>query len=138
METLRTIQCKNIPSNITELWVSCGSAITICGILYGLSLYPNNVKCINAVGIAPNRYNKILDYCHLIECNANIKIHYELLNYIDAYNTLPGYKYENVKKKEYCGLKFHPRYEAKTFEYLSKYGKMNDNILFWIIGADIT
>ena len=48
-------QCKNIPFNITDLWVSCGSAITICGILYGLSLYTNNVKHVNAVGIAPNR-----------------------------------------------------------------------------------
>lgn len=131
------LQCQNISENITDIWISCGSAITICGVLYGLSIYPNNIQKIHAVGIAPNREEKIKEYCYLINEKYNTNIDLNKLDYIDAYNLYSGYKYENIKKIQYHNLKFHPRYEAKAFNYMIENNKINENSLFWIIGSDI-
>lgn len=57
------------------------------------------------------------------------------VKYVDAFKNVKGYKYENTMKEDYCGITFHPRYEAKTFHWLRQ--NTMDDCLFWITGADM-
>ena len=68
----------------------------------------------------------------------NIDIKLNNLNYVNAFSTMKGFKYENTKDEQYEGVVFHKRYEAKTFSWLK------DNIDYkaqktcmWIIGGEI-
>lgn len=131
-------QVRNLPDDLDNLVISCGSAITTIGILMGCALYNKNISNIYAVGIAPNRLEKINKYVSLLNEKFDINISLENFNYIDAFSTLKGFKYENIKNESYYDITFHKRYEAKTFSWLK------DNINYkekktcmWIIGGEI-
>lgn len=128
-------QVENIPDNINSIVITVGSAITLIGLLYGIVLYNKNIQTIYAIGCAPNRIAKIEKYAHEIYFETGISLPLEKITYIDAFNTLRGFKYENTKKEEYCGITFHPRYEAKTFSWL-KDKNLGENTLMWITGSD--
>lgn len=126
-------QVKNIPDELENIVVTVGSAITIVGILYGISLYGKKVRNVFGVGVAPNRQNKIGFYLDLLGCD---KIVQSPLHYIDAFNKYKGFKYENVFNEAYYGIRFHPRYEAKAFRWL-RASHLEGETLFWITGGDI-
>lgn len=128
-------QTQNIPNEAKILVVTVGSAITLIGILCGLAMYENNIEKVFAIGCAPNRINKIQDYANMIYFEKGIVLPIGKLKYIDAFNNIKGYKYENTMKEEYNGIVFHPRYEAKSFCWLRQQNL--SKCLFWITGKDI-
>jgi 1-aminocyclopropane-1-carboxylate deaminase/D-cysteine desulfhydrase-like pyridoxal-dependent ACC family enzyme len=124
-------QVRNIPENIKNLVVSCGSAITALGILKGIKEQNKKIKVL-LVGIAPNRLPKIL--------HTSQKLGFMLpdFEYIDAFNKYKGFRYENKIKLSYGNISLHPTYEAKAFKYLlNKVNYKKEETLFWIVGGEI-
>lgn len=131
-------QVKNLPDDLDNLVISCGSAITTIGILLGCTLYNKKIKNIYAVGIAPNRFEKIKSYVSLLNKKFNIDIKLSNLKYIDAFSTMKGFKYENIKNEVYENIIFHKRYEAKTFNWLkNNIDYKNEKTCMWIVGGEI-
>lgn len=133
-------QVQNIPDNLRDLVIVVGSSITLIGVLYGIALYGKNIENIWGVGCAPNRLEKIKDYASMIEDELKIALPLDRLHYIDAFNTIKGYKYENEYHDiQFNDIKFHPRYEAKAFLWMSRYLQppRDEKTLFWINGSDI-
>lgn len=127
-------QVQNIPRDVKNIVITVGSSITIIGVLYGMAMYENNIERVYAIGCAPNRLRKMQDYATMIYFESGISLPFNKIVYIDAFNRLKGYKYENTMREEYFGIKFHPRYEAKTFNWLRN--NPIDDCLMWITGAD--
>ena len=128
-------QVQNIP-DVRNLVITIGSAITITGVLLGIAKYGKQIQRIIGVGCAPDRMQKIREYANLIKSKTGYDLPIERLQYIDCYNRLKGFKYENTINKSYCGIVFHPRYEAKTFAFMEKYVPKN-NTLMWITGHEL-
>lgn len=127
-------QVQNIPNEIKNIVITVGSAITIIGLLYGLSLYPNNVERIYAIGCAPNRMKKIQDYSDMLYFERSAILPINKMVYIDAFDKYKGFKYESTMNEEYFDIFFHPRYEAKTFNWLRN-NPLSD-CMMWITGSD--
>ena len=62
-----------------------------------------------------------------------------ILRYVDAFGKYKGFKYENTYNEQYMGIKFHPRYEAKAYLWMTKAlkPKRDRKTLFWINGKDL-
>lgn len=129
-------QVSNIPDEIDNLIVTVGSGITLIGILYGIAICDKNVRNVIAVGCAPNRVQKINEYANLIYIYTGTTLPLDKLRYVDAFNTMKGFKYENTATQVYEGLIFHPRYEAKTFSWV-KSQEFQGDTLFWVTGTDM-
>lgn len=129
-------QVQNIPQRLDALVITVGSAITILGVLLGIVKYGKDVRRIIGVGCAPNRYGKICQYADYIKAQTGYKLPVGRISYVDCFNKLAGYKYENTMQESYAGLVFHPRYEAKTFHFLRTYLPKGGDILMWITGHD--
>ena len=68
----------------------------------------------------------------------NVDIKLDNFKYIDAFSTLKGFKYENVRNETYEDIVFHKRYEAKTFNWLkNNIDYHNEKTCMWIIGGEI-
>lgn len=131
-------QVENLPDDLDNLVVSCGSSITVIGVLLGCAIYNKNIKKIYAVGIAPNRLEKINKYIKLLNEKYDINIKLDNFVYIDGFSTLKGFKYENVKNESYENIVFHKRYEAKTFNWLkNNIDYKNEKTCMWIVGGEI-
>jgi 1-aminocyclopropane-1-carboxylate deaminase/D-cysteine desulfhydrase-like pyridoxal-dependent ACC family enzyme len=130
-------QVQNLPDNLDNLVITCGSAISTTGILYGLKLYNKKVKNIILVGVAPNRIEKINKNLKELQDKLNIELVNVKFKYIDLFNT-KGFKYEKQEFAEHCGVKFHPNYEAKTYNWLkNNIDYKNEKSCLWIIGGEI-
>ena len=132
-------QVKNLPDELDNLIITCGSGITSAGILYGLKKYNKSVKNIFLVGTAPNRIKKVKDRLLMVSIfsglNCNIKF-----NYIDLFGE--GVKYE--MEQEACvegEIKLHKHYEGKSYIWFLKNKNLfneKDKTCFWIIGSEPT
>ena len=130
-------QVQNLPDELDNLVITCGSGISSTGILYGLKLYNKKVKNITLVGVAPNRVQKVKNNLKLIENAFNIELGEVNFNYIDLFNT-KGFEYKKREKGEYCGIQFHPNYEAKTYNWLkNNIDYKNEKTCLWIVGKEI-
>lgn len=129
-------QVQNLPERIDYLVVTCGSAITISGIMLGLAQFKKDVRYVVAVGCAPNRKDKIYEYSRMITERTGYVLPLDRLSYCDCYNKLKGYKYDQVQRAEYNGIVFHPRYEAKTFNFMQRYIPKGAKTCMWIVGHD--
>lgn len=128
-------QVENIPDELDNLVITCGSGITTTGVLIGLKKFNKKVKTIHLVDTAPNRLERIKNNLskYNIDCDKefNIQIH-------DLFNQ-KGFVYEKGINVVYKGIKLHPQYEAKTFSWLYYDSGINikDNkTLFWIVGSE--
>lgn len=130
-------QTSNIPDGIDYLVITVGSAITLLGVLLGISKYKKHIGCIVGVGCAPNREQKIRDYAKIISAQTGYDMQLDRLRYFDCFNKLKGYKYEYTQRASYLGLTFHPRYEAKTFNFMRKYIPHDATTVMWITGHDM-
>lgn len=132
-------QVQNLPDRLDNLVMVVGSAITLVGVLCGISMYGKEVGRIVGVGCAPNRRAKIETYAELVREGLGVSLPLDRLDYVDAYNLYKGFKYEDTVTAKYYGLTFHPRYEAKAFKYM--YNQIPPNqggaTLFWINGQSI-
>lgn len=130
-------QVQNIPNELDNLVITCGSAISTTGIIYGLKIFNKRVKNIILVGVAPNRENRIIDNLNELESKLKIKLSDTKFKYIDLFNT-KGFRYEKKEFAEHYGVKFHPNYEAKTYNWLKEnIDYKNEKTCLWIIGGEI-
>lgn len=117
-------QVQNIPDELDNLVITCGSGITTSGVLIGLKQYNKKVKNIYLVCTAPDR-------TELIKKNVgNIPF---AVHRIDLFHQ-KGFKYENGLTEYIEGIKLHPNYEAKSFNWI-KQANLNGKTLLWIVGS---
>ena len=122
-------QVENIPDELDNLVITCGSGITTTGVLLGLVKYKKKVKNIYLVATAPDRQKLINENLSL----NNIVMEY---NIIDLFHQ-KGFKYEDKLYKSFDGIDFHPNYEAKTFNWLeNNIDYKKEKTLLWVVGAE--
>lgn len=122
-------QVENIPDELDNLVITCGSGITSTGVLLGLSRFNKRVGNIYLVATAPDR-RKMIDG-NLAANNVNIQY-----TTIDLFHT-KGFKYKDRVYKSIDGIDLHPNYEAKTFNWLeNNIDYKNERTLLWIVGAE--
>lgn len=123
-------QCKNLPDNIENLVMTCGSGITSSGVMIGLHKYNKNVRNIHLVATAPDRRTFI--HQTLANYGADREFFYH-----DLFHT-KGFQYEKGARAVWGGIRLHPNYEAKTMQWLAQSGLKLTDTLFWIVGAEPT
>ena len=124
-------QVQNIPDNLENIVITCGSGITTIGIILGIYKYKKNIKNIHLVGTAPVREDfiqRILSEYGINDCK---------LNYHDLFHR-KGFAYEKGVEAIYHDITFHPQYEAKAFKWLVEESDINihdNSCLLWVVGA---
>ena len=120
-------QVENIPDELDNLVVTCGSGITTIGILTGVKKFNKHVKKFYFVATAPSRKEKIDKALKEL----NLEIDYEI---IDLFHS-KGFRYEKEQIEYFNGIELHPNYEAKTFNWLKNHINWKyEKTLFWIVG----
>lgn len=123
-------QVKNIPDELDNLIITCGSGITSTGVLIGLKKFNKHVKKIYFVATAPSREKSIKKTIEEQE----LDIEYEI---IDLFHR-KGFSYEKPAYAKLQEIELHPNYEAKTYLWLvneSHIDRTNNKTLFWIVGS---
>lgn len=144
-------QVQNIPDHIEIMIIPCGSCNSVTSVLYGLFLYPpKNLKKIILMGIGNNGSKDINYVWRRLEGISKVINKPELCKLKDRYLferfDLEGEgfcTYADTMPYNYKGLKFHPRYEGKIFNYMMKNlgifkQYLNEKTLFWIVGSEPT
>ena len=121
-------QVQNIPDNLDDLYITCGSGITASGVIVGIERYGKNVKNIHLIATAFDRQEKVRATLRRFGVTREFIYH-------DLFHT-PGFVYEKQQKMRIGGVKLHPQYEAKTMKYLVEHNLNTRNALFWIVGAE--
>ena len=121
-------QVQNIPDDLDDLYITCGSGITASGVIVGIERYGKRVKNIHLITTAFDRQEKVRATLRRFGVKREFVYH-------DLFHT-PGFVYEKQQKMRIGGLKLHPQYEAKTLKYLVDNGLNTRNALFWIVGAE--
>lgn len=130
-------QVQNLPDNLDNLIITCGSAITTTGILYGLKLFNKKVENIFVVGVAPNRIERINSNLNKLENKLDIKLSDIQYQYVDLFNT-KGFRYEKKEFAKHSDIIFHPNYEAKTYNWLKdNIDYKNEKTCLWVVGGDV-
>lgn len=135
-----SIQVSNIPQNIKNIYLVCGSGVTLTGIIIGLVEYNKNIK-LHIINTAPSRIKKINNFLQQYYENQpqNYNKALKILQNIEEIKLYEQQNFNYDKKCEYFlkNIKLHPRYEAKAYKYLCENNKLKNDDLFWIIGGDI-
>lgn len=121
-------QVRNIPDEIENLVLTCGSGITAVGVMAGLKQFNKKVKNVHLVATGPDRQQLI--HSTLQKANADRPFFYH-----DLFHTR-GFSYEEPFCSVWGGIKLHPNYEAKTMAWFAKSGLRPEDTLFWITGAE--
>ncbi|MEG1564744.1 MAG: pyridoxal-phosphate dependent enzyme [Bacteroides sp.] len=121
-------QAANLPDEIENLVMTCGSGITASGVMIGLHKYGKTVKNVHLVATAPDRRPFIHE--NLEKYGADREFHYH-----DLFHT-PGFVYEKGARAVWGGVMLHPHYEAKTMQWFSASGLPPEGTLFWVVGAE--
>lgn len=130
-------QVSNLPSDLENLVITCGSGISTTGILYGIQRYRKNIKNIYLVGVAPNREQRIKS--NIIELGNKLGVDLKCPEfiYVDLFNT-KGFRYEKKELAKHKSVNFHPNYEAKTYNWLKEnIDYKNNKTCLWVIGGDV-
>jgi len=127
MYTAVSRQVENIPDNLDNLVIVCGSGITSIGVMLGLKEYNKKVKRVYLVATAPNREKKINDALE----SAGAMRKYVV---IDLFHQ-EGFKYERGLVADIDGIALHPNYEAKAYAWLLDNIPAEQNTLLWIVGS---
>lgn len=121
-------QVENIPDELDNLVITCGSGITTIGVLLGLKKYNKKVKNIYLVATAPSRDKLIKNTLFLYGIFPNYSI-------IDLFH-MANFHYEDEVFEKIDGIELHPNYEAKTFNWLkNNIDYKNEKTLLWIVGS---
>lgn len=122
-------QVQNIPDELDNLVITCGSGFSSSSVLQGILKYGKKIKNIYLVHVAPNRIAKIKKNIGVLPNNVIPIMLFDRKNF----------HYEDESKCFYYGIEFHPKYEAKAFNWLmneSKIDIIKESTLFWIIGKE--
>ena len=121
-------QTRNLPDEIENLVMTCGSGITAIGVISGLKQYGKKVKHVHLVATAPDRQKLIHGTLQKYGADREIEYH-------DLFHTR-GFSYEQPFRSVWGGIRLHPNYEAKTMAWFAKSGLRPEDTLFWITGAE--
>lgn len=121
-------QVQNIPDDLDDLYITCGSGITASGVIVGIERYGKRVRNIHLISTAFDRQEKVKATLRQFGIERDFIYH-------DLFHT-PGFVYEKQQKLRVGGVKLHPQYEAKTMKYLVEHKLNTKNALFWIVGAE--
>ena len=121
-------QVENIPDQIDDLIMVCGSGITSTGVMVGLKQYGKRVRRVHLVATAPDRQTFI--HGNLQQYGADRDFIYHSLF------SQPGFSYERPVQASFGGIAFHPHYEAKMMQWLKGSGITGGKVLIWITGAE--
>jgi hypothetical protein len=101
--------------------LSCGSGVTLAGLINGLRARPEKL-----IGISSGRSLPAIIAClrrHCAQLPSNLELHPAILPYAHELN-YP------------CPFPSHPNYDLKAWQYLEQnLPKLSDPVLFWNIGA---
>lgn len=121
-------QTQNIPDNLNDLYVTCGSGITASGIIIGIEKYRKNVKNIHLISTAFDRRERINSTLRRFGVRRNFIYH-------DLFHA-SGFSYNKKQEMRVGGIKLHPQYEAKAMKYIIEHRLSTENALFWVTGAE--
>ncbi len=148
-------QVQNVPKNVDTIYIPAGSCNSATSVLHGLAKYKIDwVTKVVLFGIGsfgssdPKYIKKRLEFMALhnnIDYGSVFNFSefeisdspIEVMRY-DINGS--GYaKYADLMPAEYCGIKFHPRYEGKVWNYIRDNGDigLSPNVMFWIVGSEI-
>ena len=133
-------QVRNLPDHMETLIIPAGSRNSAVSILYGLHRYPpKSLKKIILMNINKNLAKHEKEMWERLKVCGVHKTAYKIKTY-DVF--AKGYtNYEKLMPFSYHGLQFHPRYEAKCWNYIKDHPAqfrryMNEKTLFWIVGSE--
>lgn len=130
-------QVRNLPANLANLIITCGSANTAIGVLRGLSHYCKRVDNVFLVGTGPGRsalVNRAIS--QLTNALTSRNLGWRRLYYYNLFDE-PKFRYERPEPFAFCGVQFHPLYEAKAFRWAVANIRWRDTkTAFWVIGSD--
>lgn len=121
-------QAENLPDDIENLVMTCGSGITATGVMIGLHRYGKRVKRMHLVATAPDRRGFIHETLKKYGADREFEYH-------DLFHS-PGFVYEKSAAATWGGIRLHPHYEAKTMQWFRSSGIAPESTLFWITGAE--
>ena len=121
-------QVQNIPDNLNDIYITCGSGITTSGVIIGIEKYHKKVNHIHVISTAFDRQQKIKTTLKRLGVSREFIYH-------DLFHT-KVFVYEKKQKLIVGGVKLHPQYEAKSMKYLIDHHLNTKNALFWIVGAE--
>lgn len=121
-------QTENLPDDIENLVMTCGSGITATGVIIGLHRYGKRVKRMHLVATAPDRRGFIHETLKKYGADREFEYH-------DLFHS-PGFIYEKSAAATWGGIRLHPHYEAKTMQWFRSSGIAPESTLFWITGAE--
>ena len=121
-------QVQNIPDDLDNLYVTCGSGITASGIMIGLERYGKRVENVHLCATAYSRTDSIHKTLKMYGADREFIYH-------DMFHQ-PGFQYEKKQKMRVGGVLLHPQYEAKTMKYLKEKRLIKGRSLFWVVGAE--
>jgi 1-aminocyclopropane-1-carboxylate deaminase/D-cysteine desulfhydrase-like pyridoxal-dependent ACC family enzyme len=136
-------QVQNIPDTLDNLIVTCGSGLTIGGILLGLYLYKKKVKNIYVVNVAMyDREEKILQTLDFLTSPYGPYYNVSELrdmkfNYVNLFS-LGWFQHKSREKQMIADVVLHPLYEAKTYKWCLENNICLKNSCFWNIGVEPT
>lgn len=150
-------QVKNIPDEVENIIIPCGSCNSVVSILYGLAIYPpKNLKKVVLMGIGNNgSFNlsyipkrlKIIenvigkpivsqfDWSFIGGSSGGLKVEHHNLNG-------SGFcSYSDWLPYSFDGIEMHPRYEGKIWNYMQQNESdfkqyFTPKTLFWIVGNE--
>ena len=123
-------QVANIPDELDNLVITCGSGITSSGVMIGLARYNKKVKRIHLVATAPDRRQLI----RRIQRENGVNVEFE---YHDLFHR-KSFVYEKGLTADYNGIVLHPNYEAKSISWLmneSGIDLQNEKTMLWVVGS---
>ena len=123
-------QVGNVPAHIEDLVVPFGSANSATSIMLGLSMYkPKNVQRIHLINVGVDKRDYMFERLKLMGADVSA---YDFL----WHDTKVPYSklFKGVRLDD---MTFHPRYEAKTINYMRNNlpELIKDTTLFWNIGS---
>lgn len=121
-------QAQNLPDELDNLVMTCGSGITASGVMIGLKRYGKRVKTVHLVATAPDRRQFIHKTLDAYGADREFEYH-------DLFHQ-PGFVYEKGQRAAWGDVRLHPHYEAKTMRWFKTSGLPTFGTLFWIVGAE--
>ena len=123
-------QVKNIPSDIEAIIMPFGSSTSCTSVLLGLSGFqPFSLKTIHLVNVGVDKREYMWERLDLMGADLS---NYEIV----WHDTKIPYD-KLLKGVSVDDITFHPRYEAKVYQYLldSRPDLINERNLYWVIGS---